>query len=40
LTKDGKEYVDIGTPEYRLFNLLKPEGVPIKDIDKNIIKLG
>lgn len=40
LTKDGLDYVHNGTPEYKLYHLLTNEGVAMKDIDKNILKLG
>ena len=34
LTKDGKACLELGTPEFRLFNLIPEEGVNFKDFKK------
>lgn len=40
LTKDGRDYLAEGTPEYKIFMAIQPEGTNKADLPQDILKLG
>ena len=43
LTKSGKEFIEQGTPEFRLFNHIPDDGINLKELKqqhKNLAKFG